>query len=58
MNDQTNAHNPSTADPADGNTITPLPGEPGIPQVTAAHSANWSRKGALGLGMMVLTACL
>ena len=58
MNDQSNAHNPSTAEPADGNTITPLPGEPGIPQVTAARSANWSRKGALGLGMMVLTLVL
>lgn len=58
MNDQTNAHNPSIAEPADGNTITPLPGEPGIPQVTAARSANWSRKGALGLGMMVLTLVL
>lgn len=58
MNDQTNAHNPSTADPADGNTITPLPEEPGIPQVTAARSTNWSRKGALGLGMMVLTLVL
>ena len=58
MNEQTNANNPSTADPADGNTITPLPGEPGIPQVTAARSANWSRKGALGLGMMVLTLVL
>lgn len=58
MKDQTNAHNPSTADPADGNTITPLPGEPGIPQVTTARSTNWSRKGALGLGMMVLTLML
>ncbi|MCM3565592.1 type IV secretion system protein VirB10 [Hydrogenophaga intermedia] len=58
MNDQTNAHNPSTPEPADGNTITPLPGEPGIPQVTAARSVNWSRKGALGLGMMVLTLVL
>ncbi|MDZ4294652.1 MAG: type IV secretion system protein VirB10 [Hydrogenophaga sp.] len=58
MNDQANAHNPSTADPADGNTITPLPGEPGIPQVTTARSTNWSRKGALGLGMMVLTLML
>lgn len=58
MNDQANARNPSTAEPADGNTITPLPGEPGIPQVTAARSANWSRKGALGLGMMVLTLVL
>jgi type IV secretion system protein VirB10 len=58
MNDQANAQGPSTADPPDGNTITPLPGEPGIPQVTAARSSNWSRKGALGLGMMVLTLVL
>jgi type IV secretion system protein VirB10 len=58
MNDQANAQGPSTAEPSDGNTITPLPGEPGIPQVTAARSSNWSRKGALGLGMMVLTLVL
>ncbi len=58
MNDQANAQNPSDVDPPDGNTITPLPGEPGIPQVTAARSINWSRKGALGLGMMVLTLVL
>jgi type IV secretion system protein VirB10 len=58
MNDQVNAQGPSTAEPSDGNTITPLPGEPGIPQVTAARSSNWSRKGALGLGMMVLTLVL
>ncbi|KRB96400.1 type IV secretion system protein VirB10 [Hydrogenophaga sp. Root209] len=58
MNDQANARNSSDADPPDGNTITPLPGEPGIPQVTAARSINWSRKGALGLGMMVLTLVL
>ncbi|HAX21047.1 MAG TPA: type IV secretion system protein VirB10 [Hydrogenophaga sp.] len=58
MNDQANAQDPSTAEPSDGNTITPLPGEPGIPQVTEARSSNWSRKGALGLGMMVLTLVL
>jgi type IV secretion system protein VirB10 len=58
MNDQANAQGPSTAEPPDGNTITPLPGEPGIPQVTAARSSNWSRKGALGLGLMVLTLVL
>jgi type IV secretion system protein VirB10 len=58
MNDQANAQGLSTAEPSDGNTITPLPGEPGIPQVTEARSINWSRKGALGLGMMVLTLVL
>ncbi len=51
MNDHANAHGPSNAEPSDGNTITPLPGEP-------ARSSNWSRKGALGLGMMVLTLVL
>ena len=58
MNDQANGQNSSDAEPPDGNTITPLPGEPGIPQLTAARSINWSRKGALGLGMMVLTLVL
>jgi type IV secretion system protein VirB10 len=58
MNNQANAQSPSTAEPSDGNTMTPLPGEPGIPQVTAARSINWSRKGALGLGMMVLSLVL
>ncbi len=58
MNEQGDAQVPSNAEPMDGNSITPLPGEPGIPQVTAARSINWSRKGALGLGMMVLTLVL
>ncbi len=58
MNDQANAQGPSTAEPSDGNTISPLPGEPGIPQVTATRNIEWSRKGALGLGMMVLTLVL
>jgi type IV secretion system protein VirB10 len=64
MNDQSQSQNPSAEEPADGadstdgNTITPLPGEPGIPRVTAARSVNWSRKGALGLIMMVLTLVL
>ena len=64
MIDQLTPQSPSTEEPADGtensdgNTITPLPGEPGIPQVTAARSLNWSRKGAFGLSMMVLTLVL
>ena len=64
MIDQLTPQSPSTEEPADGtensdgNTITPLPGEPGIPQVTATHSLNWSRKGAFGLSMMVLTLVL
>jgi type IV secretion system protein VirB10 len=64
MNDESQPQNPSAEEPADGadstdgNTITPLPGEPGIPRVTAARSVNWSRKGALGVIMMVLTLVL
>jgi type IV secretion system protein VirB10 len=64
MNDQPQPQNPSAEEPADGadstdgNTITPLRGEPGIPRVTAARSVNWSRKGALGVVMMVLTLVL
>lgn len=61
MNDQTHPQSPSSAEPndgADGNTITPLAGEPGIPQVTEARSVDWSLKGALGLGMAVLTLVL
>jgi type IV secretion system protein VirB10 len=64
MNDESQSQNPSAEEPADGadstdgNTITPLLGEPGIPRVTAARSVNWSRKGALGVIMMVLTLVL
>lgn len=61
MNDRIRPQNTSTVGPnggADGNSITPLPGEPGIPQVTAARNTNWSLKGALGLGMAVLTLVL
>jgi type IV secretion system protein VirB10 len=64
MNDQSHSQNPSAEEPAnstdstDGNTITPLRGEPGIPRVTAARSVNWSRKGALGVIMMVVTLVL
>jgi type IV secretion system protein VirB10 len=64
MNDQSQPQNPSAEEPADGadntdsNTITPLRGEPGIPRVTAARSVNWSRKGALGVVMMVMTLVL
>jgi type IV secretion system protein VirB10 len=64
MNDQSQPQNPSAEEPGDGaentdgSTITPLRGEPGIPRVTAARSVNWSRKGALGVAMMVLTLVL
>lgn len=45
---------------ADGNTISPLPGEPGIPNVAARPSAPMSKKGmlavALAIGSLVTVA--
>jgi type IV secretion system protein VirB10 len=39
----------------DGNTITPLPGEAGIPSVTQARRNSYSRKGLLGVALLVLS---
>ena len=36
------------------NTISPLPGEPGIPKVTAGSSAKFSRKGLLAVLLLML----
>ena len=38
---------------ADGNTIRPLPGEPGIPQVGAQPRMAWSKKGLLAVALLV-----
>lgn len=38
---------------ADGNTITPLPGEPGIPNVTAGQRRSISKKGLLAVVLLV-----
>ena len=34
---------------ADGNTISPLPGEPGIPNVAARQRVSMSKKGLLAV---------
>jgi type IV secretion system protein VirB10 len=41
--------------PSDGNTIAPLPGEPGIPNVVQRHRSPMSRKGLLAVGLLVLS---
>ena len=38
---------------ADGNTISPLPGEPGIPNVAARRRISMSRKGLLAVGLLI-----
>jgi type IV secretion system protein VirB10 len=43
---------------ADGNTITPLPGELGIPNVAARQTISWSRKGLLAVALLVLSLIL
>lgn len=40
------------ADP-DGQTITPLPGEPGSPNVAARRRVSMSRKGLLAVGLLI-----
>ena len=39
----------------DGNTIAPLPGEPGIPDVSRATSTPMSRKGLLAVALLVVS---
>ena len=42
---------PKTA--ADGNTISPLPGEPGIPNVAARQRVSMSKKGLLAVLLLI-----
>ena len=48
-------HEPSLgADPAvDGNSISPLPGEPGIPNVAARQRVSMSKKGLLAVALLI-----
>jgi type IV secretion system protein VirB10 len=39
---------------ADTNTISPLPGEAGIPNVAQRQRTSYSRKGLLGVGLLIL----
>ncbi len=49
---------PASAPPAEadgnGNTITPLPGEPGIPNVATSQPFAWSIKGLLAVALLML----
>jgi type IV secretion system protein VirB10 len=40
---------------ADANTLAPLPGEPGIPNMAERHRNPMSRKGLLAVGLLVLS---
>jgi len=61
MNTPSNPSDPQPGEqPAgvDGNTITPLPGELGIPNVAARQTFSWSRKGLLAVALLVLSLIL
>jgi type IV secretion system protein VirB10 len=51
---QGSAPNGPDAEP-DGNTITPLPGEPGIPNVAARPALSMSKKGLLAAALFMLS---
>lgn len=61
MNDPTRPAAETPQAPAEdtgGNTISPLPGEPGIPQVTAQQPLSWSKKGMLSLALLAISLLL
>ena len=61
MNTPSNPSDPQPGEPpagVDGNTITPLPGELGIPNVAARQTISWSRKGLLAVALLVLSLIL
>ena len=53
MNERVDADN-AGAD-HDGNSISPLPGEPGIPNVAARPRGSMSKKGLLAVGLLILS---
>jgi type IV secretion system protein VirB10 len=59
MNDRLDARASGDAEEADanrdGNTISPLPGEPGIPNVAARPRGTMSKKGLLAVGLLILS---
>ena len=61
MNAPPHPSDPQPGEPpagVDGNTITPLPGELGIPNVAARQTISWSRKGLLAVALLVLSLIL
>jgi type IV secretion system protein VirB10 len=59
MNDRLDARNAGDAGDTganqDGNTLSPLPGEPGIPNVAARPRGTMSKKGLLAVGLLILS---
>ena len=59
MNDRLDARTAGDAEESDanrdGNTISPLPGEPGIPNVAARPRGTMSKKGLLAVGLLILS---
>lgn len=59
MNDRLDARDAGDAGDTganqDGNTISPLPGEPGIPNVAARPRGTMSKKGLLAVGLLILS---
>ena len=59
MNDRLDARAAGDAEESDanhdGNTISPLPGEPGIPNVAARPRGTMSKKGLLAVGLLILS---
>ena len=58
MNDRDVPAGLPSAEPSaetDGNTITPLPGEAGIPNVAARQRVSWSAKGLLAVALLMLS---
>lgn len=59
MNDRLDARAAGDAEESDanrdGNTISPLPGEPGIPNVAGRPRGTMSKKGLLAVGLLILS---
>lgn len=52
---QTSPNDPESGMQVDGNTLSPLPGEPGIPNIAAAQSSAISKKGLVALVLLLGT---
>src|SRR5690349_24182581 len=54
MSKQASEHDPLSQAGPQGDSISPLPGEPGIPDVTKRRRLSWSKKGLLAVGLLLL----
>ena len=56
MNERPDPHvEPGAGAEHEGNTIAPLPGEPGIPNVAERSRSPMSKKGLLAVGLLILS---